>query len=107
MSKATAMGLILAAIHLAAYVATLQTANDDGWHRLVFMGLWQAIDFPVGLAAIIGFWTGYWDWIAKTFGASSSLAFLLYPTHVADGFLGTVWWFLLPRFIAMARAQPD
>ena len=101
-SKVTMIGAVLAIIHLAAYIASLGDINEDGWHRIAFLGRWALLDFPIGLLAIFGYWSGYWYWIEKTFGERSPIAILLVPSHIVDGFLGTVWWFFIPRLIATA-----
>jgi hypothetical protein len=99
-SKATAIGAFLAAIHLIAYCASIYFV-DAGWGLVRVMLVWQLIDFPVGLTAFVGFWVGYSDWINRVFGDESAIAFLLFPMNIADGLLGTVWWFMIPRFAVL------
>ncbi|HWU55470.1 MAG TPA: hypothetical protein VN175_08205, partial [Rhizomicrobium sp.] len=91
------------AIHLIAYVVSIHSA-DAGWDLVRVMLAWQLIDFPVGLTAIVGFWARYSDWINRVFGENSVIAFLLFPMNIANGLLGTVWWFFIPRIVVMVRA---
>lgn len=103
MSKITVIGVFLAAVHLMAYGVSIHLVSA-GWDLVRVMLAWQVVDFPVGLAAIVGFWTGYSDWINRAFGENSVVAFLLFPMNIANGLLGTVWWFLIPRIAVMVRA---
>jgi hypothetical protein len=106
-TKVNVIGALLALAHIVTYGWMLyrpeSSVNDSGWNRLGFLMLWQIIDFPVGLLAILGAWTGYWEWIQRVFGEGSLVALLLYPFHLVHVVLGSLWWFMMPRFVVWVR----
>lgn len=95
MSRTTITGLILGSAHLIAYTLTLSLAGS-GWARAAIFMLWQIADLPVSVIIYLSAFSHTWDLTHRIFSGTHVWASLL-PLIVADGVLGSLWWFMLPR----------
>lgn len=98
LSRASKIGLVLAAIHVAAFLAMAAYVNSmlDGQAPLLWV-LWQVPDFPVGLLVLV-IGKSLSQWADALQWRHPLLADLFYYPYLIHGFVGTIWWFLLPRF---------
>ncbi len=103
MTKATRIGAIFAIVHFVAYAATFfLTSIGSSWNSIYLILFWQAADFPISL--ILDTSAGiYHDWIEPSLREGTILGLLLWFPNIVDGLLGSLWWFVIPRFF-MAKS---
>lgn len=101
-------GLYLAAIHLAAFAATVlyTTYSPEGQAPLIWL-FWALVDFPLSLFYWVG-GQGYAAWVEGLSDNSLLLGYIFYTPHLIHGVVGTIWWYFLPRFIkeALNKRKP-
>jgi hypothetical protein len=62
--------------------------------------VFAVIDFPLSLIyMIVG--KSYYHFLQSL--GDSPLAYILYLPHLVHGFLGTLWWYFLPRLVMPRR----
>ena len=94
-------GLLAACLHIAAFSATLLYIrfSRDPQASLIWVK-WATFDFPVSLLYYLPL-ESYGTWVQNL--DNSLLAQILYFPHLADGFVGTVLWYFLPRLCMPKR----
>lgn len=99
MRTSTLVGMVLAIAHLLAFIlfVTYLGWSSEGQDILLFT-LWIPVDFPISLLVLGGFE------VIPSDDASGSAIRRALPYFV-HGVLGTVWWFYIPRIIAMVFAK--
>ena len=98
--KAKKIGLLCGSIHLFLALAVVGYVNHakEPQAPLVWGGF-AIVDFPISL---IYFFAPEYSRFLQTLD-DSWLARLLYLPHVVHIFLGTVWWYFLPRLVTPKR----
>jgi hypothetical protein len=94
------IGLSLALLHLVAFVllALYIRLSADPQAPLLW-GVFAVIDFPLSL---IYLFAGNFSHSLPHLEQSWFAQFLYFP-YLIHGLLGTVWWYLLPRFVTPRR----
>lgn len=97
--KRNSLGLTLAAIHLAAFIATavFVGASPAEQIQLIWL-LWFPIDLPWSLLHLFA-GAGYSEWQRETSNSLPIVGYVLYLPHLVHGVLGTIWWYYVPRMI--------
>jgi hypothetical protein len=95
-SKTTRLGAVLGSIHLIAYTLSLYFA-DGGWQRAAIFLLWQIVDLPLSVIIYLSAFPHYWGLVHRIFDDARVWMALL-PLIIVNGLLGTIWWFMFPRF---------
>lgn len=96
------VGVYLAPVHLAAFLATLYVASSSTEQVSLIWLFWCPIDLPWSLFYWIG-GEGYTLWVEGISQKSSLLATFLYAPHLIHGVIGTVWWYFLPSLVRTLR----
>jgi len=91
--------LIIAGCHFTAFLllAAYIQLSGNSWAGILWV-IFAAIDFPVSLAYLLDAGTWYPQWFNNL--GDSMLAQIAYLPHFIHGFLGTIWWYLLPKIFA-------
>jgi len=97
-SETTRLGAIFGSVHLTGYTLSLYF-SAGGWQKGTVFLLWQIVDLPVSVIIYLSAFTHYWDLALRIFDDANVWTALL-PLLIANGLLGTVWWFMIPRFAA-------
>lgn len=98
MTKATRIGAIFAVVHFIAYAASfVLTSTGSSWNSVYLILFWQVADFPVGLI-LVAFSGVYHEWIEPFLHEGTLLGQLLWFPNIVDGLLGSLWWFVIPKF---------
>jgi hypothetical protein len=96
LTKATKVGVAFAVVHFIAY-AISYFLTRPGYGSVPLIVFWQVADFPVGLCSI-PLMVAYTEWVIPLFGQNSVIAELFWAPNVADGLLGSLWWFAISKF---------
>ena len=93
--------LALAASHAVLFAITViyVSKSSDGQAALVWL-FWDVPDFPISL--LHWFAPQYSQWVHAIAQRDSFLDYVLYAPHLIHGLFGTIWWFVMPRFILVA-----
>lgn len=90
------IGLLFAAVHFLLFLIfsiLMNFGSQDAMSGMLW-GIWKTADFPVSLLAIYGFTPSPAVWDLLNF-----IKFI-FPYFI-HGVLGTIWWYLLPRILAL------
>jgi uncharacterized membrane protein YjdF len=100
----SSLPLVTAALHAALFAATVIYiyTSSDAQAALVWL-LWVVPDFPVSL--LHRFAPTYSRWVHTFVARDSFVDYLVYGPHVIHGLLGTLWWYLMPRFVIALVAR--
>jgi len=88
------IGIFFSCLHCSAAIATmLYIAHSRAPQAPMLWGIFAIIDFPISLLFL--FAPEYGEWVGS-FG-DSFLAHIFYLPYIIHIFLGTIWWYFLPR----------
>ena len=94
------LGWFFAATHALAFAFTAVYAHlsSDGQAPLIWM-IWAVIDLPWSLIYFVA-GESYSAWLHSVSQLSVAAANIFYLPHVIHGFVGTIWWYFLPKVSA-------
>jgi hypothetical protein len=97
-SRLSRLPLAIATLHATLFAITViyVFTSTDGQAALVW-ALWVVPDFPVSLLHMFG--RTYSRWIHGFVVRDSFIDYIVYAPHVIHGLFGTLWWYLMPRFV--------
>ncbi len=103
--KPHVIGIGLALIHFLAFLATVMVVESSYQEQAEFLWLaWIPIDFPISCTYLL-LGDKYSQIYHALYDFNSALGSLLYAPHFVHGFLGTVWWYLIPQIISSLRER--
>ena len=98
------LGGVFALVHLAAFTATvLYTVNSPNEQSSLIWVIWFPIDIPWSFLHFVG-GESYSIWLDYMASKSMLFKYLFYTPYLVHGFIGTVWWYLLPTIISNLSA---
>ena len=93
------VGITLSTIHFIAFVLTVIYVNNSSSEQSEFIWLlWFPVDFPWSLLHLVG-GKQYGRFIRLIYDYSYVLYSMLYTPYLVHGYIGTIWWFFLPKII--------
>jgi hypothetical protein len=102
-TRASKLGLWVATLHLFAFAITVvYTLRSVEPQAPLIWGVWALIDMPISLVYFVA-GNGYTLWLRNISLSSTTLADLMYLPYVVHGFLGTIWWYFVPKLIMPRR----
>jgi len=97
------LGIILATLHMIAFVATVAYTVNSAIEQASFIWLiWFPLDFPWSFINILG-GESYSVWVDNISDKSPILGYIFYTPYVVHGLIGTIWWYFLPTIIMVIR----
>lgn len=83
----------MAALHFFIILLSISIVNfSEGWGFILVWGVWLVIDFPISILNVV-----LYNLLMSLQAKFPALEYVLYPPYFIHGFLGTIWWFYLPR----------
>jgi hypothetical protein len=96
--------VVTALLHGALFFVTaIYVFTSSGEQAALVWGVWVIPDFPLSLLYLLS--SAYSQWIHGIVARDSFLDYLFYAPHVIHGLLGTIWWYLMPRFLVMTFSR--
>ena len=95
--------IVLAFIHFIGFGATVAYIHlsNDPKASLIWM-IWAVIDFPWTLLYFAA-GPSYSSLLAEFSAKLEIVGYLFYMPHLVHGFVGTVWWYCLPKIAQKVR----
>lgn len=93
MSTTKLIGIVLAIVHLLAFLAFVIYLHQSGEGQAILLwALWLPVDFPISLTVLAGF-----ELLPPDDSIGSALRRAL--PYLVHGIFGTLWWYFLPFLI--------
>jgi hypothetical protein len=98
------LGVRFAGLHLAAFLfSAILAQQGQGWAGVYIWPVWFLIDLPWSLLHLLMEHPSIDSWIEELRSDNTALSYILYSPYLVHGFIGTIWWFFVPKIYFWSR----